>query len=414
MSNEEVVYDDLGYLDEYIEQKEQEDRQFRSSNLVWLRPGKDQESRSTLLRPTWWRDNPFGQDRALIMFNLHTRLDEIIPGTSRRLFPHIKEGVSEAICVEPRANRRGRDARPQFCSVCRRVKALLAFNKMLEGKSKGGHDSRIKRFSRAFGMWVNGAKCGENLTFCAFQKLDPKKVSDHQRKLLVRLVEKEGKIVFAEPEDSGVVLVSPLMVVREKLFLMNGLIDLITEKAMTKDEYEEQIGHEIDEKEWKAKGPRKRPNLFDSKEGWAVRVRVSGKQLEMDFEFEAGTPKPLSRGENFLLRNSYPDIVSDLRVPGTESRFLDRGEWSAKNPGLGLENYVEYVRAVAAHIDEVLGVPNEGATDKVVKPSIKVFLAAGSTDDDLEDDLDDGEQPAPKKGRNTGSALDQSEEGDPF
>ena len=406
---QDPMFDDLGYLDEIIEERKAEDRDRGSSRIIYLRPNREQESRSTVVRPAFNPKNSFGQDQALIPFTLHERLDSLIPGANRLLFPHLRAGCRTSLCIEPRANRRAR--KPMFCPICIRVQALLAFNKKLQAESKRSHDSRIKRFARAFGTWVNGAKASDWMTFCAFQKINPKTASDGMKKMLVKLTERaDGKYDFAGSEDLVKATISPLMVVREKAFYIQPVVDKIAEKKGMKEEWEEQLGREVSEQEWQQKGPRLRPNPFDWKEGWTMKIKVSGKQLEMEFEVEPSTStSPHTKGEIFLLRQDYPDIISDLVIPGTQGRVLDLRGWTKKNPGKPQADYPEYLGGLSEALKTFLRMSEEDAGAARISPKVKVFLSEASNDldDDLDSfDKDDAEAPAAEGGG--------EEEGVPF
>jgi hypothetical protein len=382
-------FDDLAYLDEFVVEAKEEDAAMRRGNKIFLRPTKDQRSRSTLVRPVFWKGNKFGQVRPIVFCALHERLDEPIPGTSdeRLLFPHIAPGVRTVPCIEPRANRRAKKI--QFCPSCKRMMRIMSFEKQLGKKAQSTHDSRVKKFSRALGTYVGYAKAGDYVGFVAIHHI-PKKWEKHD-KLIIPMVERNGIWVPAGPDDVPKKKVYPIGVVMEKRFYGKHIINTITAKAMPKEVYEEENGVELSEAEWQRIGPRARPSPFSLKEGWSMSIKFEGKMLDTEVTVTPAEPKPLTKAQWGAVKALYPDIMEELKIPGTNIVPLEYGEWRAENPKGSSSDYAVYLKGLAGELEKVLGIDKEGDGEGgEVKISAKRAIAAmsGDLDEEESDEID--------------------------
>lgn len=383
------IVDDISYLDEFVNESKEEDRASRRGRRIYLRPSKDQKSRSTLIRPVFLKKNKFGQTRPIMFFAVHERLDQSIPGTpgERTLFPHMAPGVTRIPCIEPRANRLAKKI--GFCPICRRHARLADFNKQLQAKSKNSRDVRVKGFAKSFGMWVNGTKASDNIGMVAIHVIP--KSWENREKMLINMVEKDGKWVPATGDDRATKAVNPVGLLIDKRFYMQEVIAKITEKKMPKEAFEEENNCQMSDAEWQRKGPRLRTSPFGLKDGWAMSIAFSGKGLDTTVTVTPGQPTPMTAAQFGAVQSMYPNLMDEAKIPGTDIVPLEYGDWRQDHPDGTPADYTAYLQDLSQKISEILGIAKEKDGEGEVKMNFKKAIEMASKEiiDDGDGDVDE-------------------------
>lgn len=410
-------------------QKEKVEADRKRSFWLWLTPNKKEgeTEKTTVVRMLFDPANPHGQTDPMPMFGLHEGISQVNPQTGCRVYPGLPISVKTAICLNTLANDKLGPGNHDFCEVCRDEVVLRDVNKSL----KGGSDAKLER---AYGMFFNGFKSINWVAFVALRRTTSMQITakgGNKEAGMIPLNAK-GKIVDADSAEIKA-WADPICLVRIKEYFCDGdggnFYTMLSQRSMTKTEFEAQIGRMISSNEYLDKCPSKHAHApFDPDQGWAFEIHVHGQGLKRRMEFTACTPSELKAKDKCVVKQAYPNLVKEITPFGMDrvKPLTDEG-WKAhfeavlkerkQTPALYPEDpaqrhtfYTMIVLQDAQH--EMLGVNQHKAILTLAQAKGKKVVVSSESGGDVPYSLDDDVPEAPTKGTETDDL--ELEDGIPF
>lgn len=305
-----------------LELKSQRDKAttfLRDGIWLYLTPGKEDGGiKVTLVRMVFNEKNSFGQIEPVLRFNIHEELSEPNPESLQRVYPGLMAGIDELICL----NETKED---DFCFPCKDYPIFANVKKTLKAEAEATKDRDVLNRSIKFNTWSGSFRSSGYTAFIAEHMIS-------QAILQAKgTPQKAGQVPLlsngerATPETAAI-WANPLVFIRVKDHFAGGLFELLTERSMTKSEYEERKGRAYTDAEYLAEAPPMRAYPFlkgsakDPAEpcGWAMEITVSGQGLKREYKFKACQPTPLANKTRYLMNHSYLDIMSATRPLGAD------------------------------------------------------------------------------------------------
>lgn len=359
--------------------KKQEDAE-RASRVryIWLTPKKGSDSALNTIRPVWLKSNIFGQDEPLKSVVLHEGIDRLIPGTRRRLFPHMRPGITTVPCL----NRNDKDDFCEVCKVLHDVKDARFEAKKLAEQTSLSDD---KKAERDWGMYYGSVKPTLYHFFVAINQLgrvDPKeaikrgKIPVHKNPDAITDKNKFGWTICAP--DVAEHLIDPIGVVKWKDWWFDPFIECVNARSMTLQEYEEEVDRSVSQEEYELNCPMKFPDgPFDPVSGFPIQVTVEGRGLEQSWKCQAGNQKQLDNSAKLAMLVAYPNMMEEILPLGFEN-VISFGAWSKEN-GADLIAYEQFrLQALADEMYKILGVAKGCGVHYIDQRSQETTMDAGA------------------------------------
>lgn len=373
----DVHDDDVYSIDELTEHEitkiEEKKNSQGKTRYIYLSPSKKENSRKTNIRPVYRPGNEFGQDRPMYKVALHERLDNLIPGTRRRLFPNLAPGLERVRCLN--------DSETEtYCHVCPEIPELRRKNYDIRDQANSTGLQKDQALHRTMRSYFSGIKRTEFHFFIAVRRLG--RVSEGQEwdkgKMPVK-VDDEAK---SEKNPAGLVRCSqeeaqmwadPIGIVKIKDWWIEPILTELNRRKMSHQKYEEGKDRKISETEWLRECPKERPKgPFHPDQGYCVEVVVSGKGKDQEWKCNLDPIEGLKNSDKAAIIAAYPNLMHEINAIG-EDEVVPYKEWSEKNPKGSKADYTHYrKRFLSAKMAEALGIgkPESGvdAADEIEEP----------------------------------------------
>lgn len=405
----EVMDDDVYSIDDLTEreiQKIEEDQERGSrTRYIFLSPSRKESLRTTNLRPIILKNNTYDQTKPMYLVAMHEGLDKLVPGTRRRIFPHINPNATSVVCLNDNDNE-------NYCHVCKELPDLKQKNRDIQSQAESTGLQKDQTIARKMRMFWSKAKRTLFHFFVAVRRVgrvtegnewDKGKMPVKRDPEAITAQNKHGFVRCNREEVER--WADPIGIVKWKDWWIEPFMTEVNRRKMGHQKFEETAGRKVSRAEFLRECPKSRPKgPFHPKDGYCVEVTVSGKGKDQNWKVTIDEAEPLTTGDKIAMLAAYPDLMKEIRPHGHDL-VEEKVTWLEKNKGKTELDYAHYCKMTLAEAQwELLGLDKGSGVDdglasadtngeapEVDEADMKPFSADGTTEDlddfNIEDDI---------------------------
>lgn len=386
-----------------IQNYEEEQKSANKGFEFYLAPSKDQQSRSTCVRPVFDPKNTVGQKKPLYQVALHQGLDKVVPGSRRRPYPAMKPGTKAVVCLNNidlnNCVTGTFDSDPEdFCHVCRDQEQYKQSKYDAQNAANDSGLATDKKLERSWNSFYSAIKRTAFYFMACIKILD-----EDEEKFKMGIKIDEGSITERNtkgytrcPPSEAKIMTDPIGYIRIKSWhAAKYFIKEINRRVMSIREFSKKQGKRVTQVEYLRSCPKERPHgPFHPEQGFNIEFNVSGKGLDTKYEVNLEKPAPLTKEQKVACFAGYPNFM-DIVTPYGSDRVMPLEEWLEQNQGKTTEEYNFYRKTILSEAQaELLGLDKEqDLPEESSEKEEKSFdtYDMDSSDDDLGEgfDIDD-------------------------
>lgn len=306
----ENIYN-IDYLTEReVRKLEEDENKGGGRKYIFLSPSKKEDERVTSLRLILLKSNKFGQVLPWYIVQMHKRLNDLVPGTRRKLFPNIEPGVEELPCLNHEDN-------DTYCPICDRVKTWLTDHKKIIEQAAREGDSKAVAAEKSLRGYFGNVKRTRWHYFVAIKKTGFVEKGKEWEAGMVP-AKKEGNGLVRCKKEEAQIWLDQVGVLTIKDWWIKPFFDAINEREMTYPKYCEKMGKKVDRKDWMLNCPKKRPEgPFHPEKGWNLVVTVTrGNGGIPVYSVNNDEVEALTKPDKYAIACHYPNLMEEIQSPG--------------------------------------------------------------------------------------------------